>query len=210
MDDEDLLSLGTATLAESGARPMAAGAVGPMWPGAACAGPARTVRCAPGDNLAIHVALLGVRAGEVLVVQVEGVADRGYWGEVLTTSAQGRGVAGLVIDACVRDTQGLEARRFPVFAAGTALPGATKGGPGAVGDPVTIGEVEVRPGDVVVADADGVVVVTAVELDRVRSAARARFVREQVLFALLAGGASTVELLDLTDIGAVSVSEGSR
>lgn len=204
MSITELMALGAATLAESGGRPTEAGLVRPMWPGAACAGPARTVRCAPGDNLAIHAALPGARAGDVLVVEVEGIPERGYWGEVLTTAAQAQGVVGLVITACVRDTAGLEVRGFPVFATGTALPGATKAGPGAVNEPVTVGGVTVDSGDVVVADGDGVVVVRASELATVRQAAEQRFDREQDMFERLAKGETTVELLGLDDLTRVS------
>jgi 4-hydroxy-4-methyl-2-oxoglutarate aldolase len=168
-----------------------------MWPGAACAGPALTVRCAPGDNLAVHAAVATLRSGEVLVAHGEGVGDRGYWGEVLTVAAQARGAAGLIIDTCVRDTQALAARGFPVFAAGVALPGATKSGPGAVGQPVTIGGTRVELGDIVVADADGVVVCAATAVEGILTAARERADGEQAMSAELAAGGTTVELLGL-------------
>lgn len=202
MSVERLVALGTATLGEAGASAVAAGFVGPMWPGAACAGPALTVTCAAGDNLGVHAAVAALEPGEVLVVHAEGVAARGYWGEVLTVAAQARGAAGLIIDACVRDTQALAARRFPVFAAGVALPGATKSGPGAVGRPVTIGGTPIEPGDIVVADADGVVVCASTAVEGILAAAQARADGEQAMFAELATGRTTVELLglDLTSI----------
>jgi 4-hydroxy-4-methyl-2-oxoglutarate aldolase len=204
MSASELLALGSATLAESGASAVAAGTVRPMWVGAACAGPARTIRCAAGDNLAIHVAVSKAHPGEVLVVEVEGSPDRGFWGEVLTVAAQARGVAGLVIEACVRDTAGLESRCFPVFATGTALPGATKVGPGAVGIPVVVGGATVRLGDVVVADGDGVAVIASDALDEVQRAAGERAAREQQLFTRLAQGATTIDLLGPLDVESIS------
>ncbi len=129
MDDNDaaalLGELGAATLGESGARPMPA-RIRPVWPGAALAAPAYPVTCTPGDNLAVHVAVTRAPAGSVLVVDVGDVPDRGYWGEVLTTAAQARGLAGLVIDGGVRDVAALERLAFPVFSRTVALPGATK------------------------------------------------------------------------------------
>jgi len=204
---ERLIALGTATLGESGAF-VVAGGLRPMWAGATCAGPARTVRCEPGDNLAIHVAVAALRAGEVLVVHVEAIPDRGYWGEVLTVAAQARSAAGLVIDACVRDTDALATRRFPVFATGVALPGAGKSGPGAVGEPVVIGGVTVEAGDIVVADADGVVVLAPASVARIGAAGQARADREAAMFTELAKGRTTVELLDLHDLSTIRIREG--
>ncbi len=204
MSTAELMELGSATLAESGGLPLDAGAVAAVWRGATCAGPARTVRCAPGDNLAVHAALPGAQRGEVLVVEVEGVPERGYWGEVLTTAAQERGVVALVINACVRDTAALEARQFPVFATGTALPGASKVGPGSVGATVSVGGVTVSSGDVVVADGDGVVVIRAAEVGAVLAAGTARADKEAEMFDRLATGETTVGLLGLDDLGSIS------
>ena len=112
--------------------------------------------CTPGDNLAVHVAVTNAPRGSVLVVDVGQVADRGYWGEVLTTGAEAAGLAGLVLDGGVRDVAALEAHGFPVFSAAIALTGATKDKPGTVGAPVRVGGVRVSAGDWVVADVDGV------------------------------------------------------
>jgi 4-hydroxy-4-methyl-2-oxoglutarate aldolase len=191
-----LLELGAATLGESGGRAMRA-RVHAIWPGARVAAPAFAVRCAPGDNLAVHVGVTAAPGGSVLVVDVGDVPELGYWGEVLTTAAEARGLAGLVIDGCVRDVAALEAHRFPVFATGVALPGATKTGPGEVGATSHVGGVEVTSGDWVVGDADGVTVIGATSLDRVLDAGRARADKESGFFIALRGGATTVELLGL-------------
>jgi 4-hydroxy-4-methyl-2-oxoglutarate aldolase len=191
-----LLALGAATLGESGARAMR-NRMRPAWSGARLAAPAYPVRCTPGDNLAIHVAVARAPAGSALVVDVGPAREYGYWGEVLTTGAESRGLAGLVIDACVRDVAALEAHGFPVFSTGRALPGATKQLPGTVGDVATVGDVEVTMGDWVVADADGVVVVPGGSLDDVIAAGSARAERERGYFEALRGGATTLDLLSL-------------
>jgi 4-hydroxy-4-methyl-2-oxoglutarate aldolase len=198
-----LLELGAATLGESGARPMLP-RITAVWRGAQVAGPACPVRCAPGDNLAVHVAVARAAPGSVLVVDVGGVPGRGYWGEVLTTGAQARGIAGLVIDGGVRDTQRLEAMRFPVFSSLVALPGATKRQQGSVGRSARVGGVTVSLGDWVVADGDGVVVIAAGGVPAVLDAGRDRASKEDKYFAALREGATTVELLGL-DTGPVDV-----
>jgi len=191
-----LLALGAATVGESGARPMRS-RIAAAWPGARVAGPAFTARCTPGDNLAIHVAVARAPVGSVVVVDVGIERERGYWGEVLTTAAEARGLVGLVIDGGVRDVAALEGRRFPVFATGVALAGATKELPGAVGGDVEVGDVAVGVGDWIVGDADGVAVVPRDELDTVLTAGRDRAEREARLFDALRGGATTVDLLGL-------------
>ncbi len=192
----ELIALGAATLGESGALTMPP-RLRPVWPGATLAAPAFPVRCTPGDNLAVHVAVARAPAGSALVVDVGAVGGRGYWGEVLTTGAQGRGLAGLVIDGGVRDVAALQALRFAAFSSTVALPGATKTGRGSVGAPTAVAGVPVRLGDWVVADVDGVVIVPGTELDEVLIAARARTAKEQGFFEALRAGATTIELLGL-------------
>ncbi len=169
----------------------------PAWPGARLAAPAYPVSCTPGDNLAVHVGVARAPAGSVLVVDVGDEHERGYWGEVLTTAAESRRVAGLVIDGCVRDTTALADHGFPVFATGVALAGATKEHRGRVGSTATVGGVDVHAGDWVVGDDDGVVVVPGDTLDQVLAAGRARADKEARFFTELRGGATTLELLGL-------------
>jgi len=140
----------------------------------------------------------------VLVVDVGDVAERGYWGEVLTTGAESRGLAGLVIDGGVRDVDAIAAHGFPVFSAAIALRGATKLSPGTVGAPVVVGGVSVAQGDWVVGDADGVTVVPAASVRSVVEAGRARADKEQKMFEALRNGSTTMEVLDL-DAGPVQV-----
>jgi len=184
--------LGAATLGESGGRPMSP-RIGAAWRGARISAPAFPVTCAAGDNLAIHVAVTRAPAGSVLVADMGGARDFGYWGEVLTTGAEARGIAGLVIDACVRDCDALAAHGFPVFSTGLALTGASKVLPGAIGRAVTVGDVAVEPGDWVVGDVDGVVVLPGGDVDAVVAAGKARAAKEAALFRVLRDGGSTVE-----------------
>jgi 4-hydroxy-4-methyl-2-oxoglutarate aldolase len=192
----DLLQLGAATLGESGGRALAP-RVRAVWPGASVEGPAFAVVCASGDNLAVHAAVAEAPAGSVLCVEVEGEQQLGWWGEVLTTGAQARDLAGLVIDACVRDVDALERLSFPVFSTGIALPGAVKVGPGRIGGTAVVGDVEITTGDVIVGDRDGVVAIPAARIDAVRTAGNARASKEAGFFDALRAGKTTLDLLGL-------------
>ena len=196
-----LLELGSATLGESGGRPMHP-RIRPAWPGARVAGAAYAVTCAPADNLAVHAAVVEAPAGSVLVVAAA-PPERGYWGEVLTTAAEARPLAGLVIDGGVRDVDALRAHRFPVFSALIALRGAQKLAGGQIGGAATVGDVLVDTGDWIVADADGVTVIDGADLDATVHRGRARADKESGMFSRLKEGATTVELLGL-DTSSVS------
>lgn len=193
---EVLRRLGAATLGESGGRATDR-RLKPAWSGAVLAAPAYPVGCTPGDNLAVHVAVTSAPRGSVLVVDVGRVADRGYWGEVLTTAAEAAGLAGLVIDGGVRDVAALEAHGFPVFSSTIALTGASKDQRGTVGRPVRVGGVLVTLGDWVVGDVDGVTIVPGDALAAVMAAGQAREEKEVGFFASLRSGSTTVELLGL-------------
>jgi len=190
--------LGSATLGESGGLPMAP-RIRPVWRGARVSAPAFPVTCTTTDNLAIHVAVAEAPAGSALVVDVGADGARGYWGEVLTTGAEARGVRGLVIDGGVRDVDALETHGFPVFSTMVALRGATKQERGRVGLPATVGGVEVSAGDWIVGDADGVTVVPAARFDDVLAAGRARAEKERRYFDELRAGRTTLQLLSLDD-----------
>lgn len=194
---DELLALGAATLGESGAYRMDP-RIRPAWAGAEVAGPAITARCGDGDNLAVHVAVAENEiVGAVLVVDATRPPELGYWGEVLTTGAEANDIAGLVIDGGVRDVAALEAHDFPVFSALIALTGAQKKKGGTVGKVITVGGVEVAPGDWIVADVDGVVVIPKPDLEAVLEAAQARYENEVAMFAAIKEGQTTMELLGL-------------
>src|SRR5712671_3918960 len=159
--------------------------------------------CAAGDNLAIHVAVAEAPSGHVLVASVGIEPERGYWGEVLTTGAEARGIAGLVIDGGVRDVSALEAHGFPVFSTMIALRGATKEHPGRVGGSSIVGDIQVEQGDWIVGDADGVVVVPHAVLADVLAAGQTRESKEAQYFEALRAGRTTIELLSL-DTGPIT------
>ena len=191
-----LAALGAATLGESGGR-RCPPRLRPAWPGASLCAPAFPVSCTPGDNLAIHVAVTRAPQGSVLVVDVGDVHGRGYWGEVLTTGAMARGLAGLVIDGGVRDVDALERLGFPVFSDGIVLAGATKHSRGTAGRPTRVAGIAVAPGDWVVADVDGVVIVPGDRIDEVVASGRTRESAEAGYFDALRAGSTTVDLLGL-------------
>jgi 4-hydroxy-4-methyl-2-oxoglutarate aldolase len=196
-DPSRLLELGTATLYEaSGVDCDLDAAIRAVWPGARVSGRALTVRTAPEDNLAIHLALLEAVPGDVLVVDGHGLPC-GYWGEVLAVAAQAKGVAGLVIDGGVRDVDRLAALGFPAFSRHVAVRRTVKVSPGEVGTPIVVGRRPAATGDVVVADADGVVVLPAAIVAEAGAAGEARVAKENGWLERLRAGATTVELLGL-------------
>jgi 4-hydroxy-4-methyl-2-oxoglutarate aldolase len=169
-------------------------------PSARISGPAYTVQGAPGDNLALHHALTAAAPGEVIVLAVGGERRIAHCGEIVAIAALERGLAGIVLDGAIRDRAELAALGFPVFFSGTSPRGPGKIGPGALGVPVELGGVSIRPGDLVCADADGVAVVAAADAEAVQAAVAALEAREHELVAGIRGGRSTVELFDLEEL----------
>jgi len=191
----ELLELGTSALCDGGARHVVG--VTAAWVGAALAGPAVTAEVAAGDNLAVQVAVAEAAAGSVVVVGItEGARDAASWGDVLALAAQQRGVAGAVVGGPVRDVAATAALGFAVFATGVTPVGPTKTG-GTVGATVTVGGVEVSPGDWVVADGDGVVVLPRDDAPAIADRARAKVDKEGAIIEGLRAGRTTIELLGL-------------
>jgi 4-hydroxy-4-methyl-2-oxoglutarate aldolase len=194
---DELLLHGTSTLCEaSGLSSALDYNIRPIWPSATIVGAAFPLRCAPGDNLAIHLATAQAGSGEVLVVDGHGYIA-GYWGEILTVAARSRDVAGLVIDGGVRDVSALERRKFPVFARGIAMRAAVKLHAPSVGAPIVIAGVTIMRGDLIVADADGVVCIPKAEVERTLAAARERSDKEVAIMRRLQAGETTVQILGL-------------
>jgi 4-hydroxy-4-methyl-2-oxoglutarate aldolase len=164
-------------------------------------GPAFTVLCGARDNLALHHAIAKAPAGSVLVCQTGGEPEAGYVGEVMVRAAIARGLAGLVIDGCVRDAGAIRALGWPVFARGLNIRGTTKDPllPQALGCRLRFGDVDVDPGDLVLGDADGVVVLPGDRIAEVLTAAEARDAAEQEIFTRIAAGETTVEIYGLPD-----------
>lgn len=165
--------------------------------GTTIAGPARTVRCGQGDNLMVHAAIPALEPGEVLVVAMPQPRPVALVGDLLVTQMAARGAAGLVLNGAVRDVATLRAMELPVWAPFVRVRGATRAAVGAVGDPVEIGGTTVATGDVVVADADGVVVVGAARVGEVRRRAAAREEQEQDKRAQFQRGVTSFDLYGL-------------
>jgi 4-hydroxy-4-methyl-2-oxoglutarate aldolase len=195
---EALGGLGTATVHEAiGRRGFAGPELRPIQQGTRLAGSAVTVSSHPGDNLMIHAAVEVCEPGDLLVVTTTAPSTHGMFGELLATSVAARGVAGLVIDAGVRDTAELRAMRFPVWTRHVSCEGTVKASPGSVNVPVVLGTTVVAPGDVVCADDDGVVVVPRTEAAWALEQARARVAREDATRARLAAGQLGVDMYGL-------------
>lgn len=190
-------SLPTATLHEAGGKIGALpSALKPIAAGMSLCGPALTVHSPGGDNLWLHRALDVAQPGDVLVVHCSGAYEHGYWGEIMATMAQARGVAGLVIDGCVRDGALLAQMGFPVFARGLCIRGTGKdfGAIGWINHPVRIGEITVHAGDLVVGDGDGVVVLPRDRAADIISKSQQREADEAAYLQRLKAGESTLDV----------------
>ena len=150
----------------------------PAWPGARIGGTAVTALCWPGDNLMIHVAVEQCREGDVLVVATNSPSSDGLFGELFATALARRGVRGVVLASGVRDVADLREMGFPAWSTAVSAQGSVKATAGAVNVPVVLGGQLIQPGDVVVADDDGVVRVPRADAPRVLAASEARLAKE--------------------------------
>jgi len=191
----ELAALGVATVYEaSGRRGLIDVELTQIVPGTRAAGPARTARCGEADNLMVHAAIAHARTGDVLVLTVPQSAPVALVGDLLATQARVRGVAALLVDAAVRDTDELRELGLPIWARHVRVRGAGKDAVGALDEPVQVGGATIRPGDVVVLDADGAVVVEQERVGEALEAARARAGREEEKRARLEAGELSYDL----------------
>ncbi len=191
----ELARLGSATVYEAAGRGLFVDAdLIPVVPGARVAGPARTVRCGQNDNLMVHAAMPEVQPGDVLVLSMPLPEPVALFGGLLATQARARGAAAVLVDASVRDVDELAELGPPTWTRWVRVRGATKAEVGALDVPVVVGGARIRPGDVVVLDADGVAVVEAERVDEVLAAALDREENERVKAGKLASGLHSYDL----------------
>jgi 4-hydroxy-4-methyl-2-oxoglutarate aldolase len=194
----ELAELGTATVYEaSGREGLVDLDLHQLIPGSRAAGPARTVRCGQGDNLMVHAAMDKAQPGDVLVLTMPEPEPVALIGDLLVTQAKAKGVAALLVDAGVRDTEDLRELGVPIWTRWIRVRGATKTEVGAIDEPVELGGATIRPGDTVVLDADGAVIVRQERKDDVLAASRARLEQEAVKRAKLQGGQLSYDLDNL-------------
>lgn len=194
-----LREFGAATIFEAqGAKGAFDHGMKPIDPTSRLAGPALTVDTRPADNLMLHYAVQKAKPGDVLVVDAKGFMEAGPWGDVLTVYAMKVGIAGLVINGCVRDANLMISLGFPVFCRGLSIKGTGKNQPGKLNTPISIGDALIHPGDIIVGDRDGLVVVAKDEVASVIASSVAREQKEDQMREAIKQGKSTVELLDLS------------
>lgn len=172
---DQLRRLGVATVHEAlGRLNLADSQIRPIGEGMSCAGPAITCYVPAGDNLMVHRALKTVRPGDVLVIYAQGYTRAGLWGELTSLIAYTHGAAGIVIDGGVRDTEAIRRMGIPLWARAIHAGGTDKNGAGAVNVPIVFGGTYVEPGDIVVADSDGILVVPRLRAEEAAEAGKKR------------------------------------
>jgi 4-hydroxy-4-methyl-2-oxoglutarate aldolase len=194
-------SLSSATVHEAYGRKGAVNCqIKPIAKGLRICGPAFTVYCHPGDNLMLHKALEKAEPGDVLVASVGGLAEAGYFGALMSTSAVTRKLGGLAIDGCIRDTAEIISMGFPIFSRGSCILGTPKAAPGLINHPIIFGDVWVEPGDIVLGDDDGIVIVNQAESKTVLEKSIQRIKNEKIKTAQLKKGVSSFTLNKLDKV----------
>lgn len=192
---KDMSLIPTATLHEAYGQKGAFNAnIRPIRPEMKLCGPVVTVKARPGDNLFVHQAIYVSRPGDVLLVDTGSYVEGGFWGGIMTVAAIQQGLTGLVTDGSVRDTDEVAAMGFPVFSQGISIKGTTKDCLGTINHAIVFSGVRVNPGDLIVADSDGVVVVAREDVSDLLQKALQREEKEKRAVAEIRTGKTTLEI----------------
>lgn len=191
--------LPVANISDCMARMTAAGPrLRPMHRSGYLVGPALTVKCRPGDNLMIHKSLMMAQPGDVIVVDAGGDLTNALFGEIMTATAVARGVAGIVLNGAVRDSEEIGEGTFPLYAAGVTHRGPYKDGPGEINVPIAIDGMVIEPGDMMVGDADGLLCIPFADVDAILEATRKKMEIEAQMLRDIAAGTLDTAWVDAT------------
>lgn len=172
----------------------------PIFRGMKLCGPAFTVQTAPGDNLMLHKALEKAQEGDIIVATVGDKYEYGYWGDLMATQAKAKKLGGLAIDGCVRDSEEIIEMGFPIFSRGLAIRGTVKASLGLINYPINFGGNGINPGDLILGDDDGIVVVKFQDCQEVLAKSKERIQKEEVKAKALMNGVTSVKYNNLDKI----------
>ena len=172
----------------------------PIFRGMKLCGPVFTVQTAPGDNLMLHKALEKAQEGDIIVATVGDEYEYGYWGDLMATQAKAKKLGGLAIDGCVRDSEEIIEMGFPIFSRGLAIRGTVKASLGLINYPINFGGNGINPGDLILGDDDGIVVVKFQDCQEVLAKSKERIQKEEVKEKALMDGITSVKYNKLNEI----------